>query len=118
MAHCRAAVESRHSAGGYVQVPGDFSNAAEWDPGVLAGEQPDPGPVRPGSRFRAGGAVPWRRMSLTHEVIGFVPDREVLLAAANDVLRSTDRIVVTGCLRAAAQRAVSSARTRCCRARR
>ena len=35
-------------------------------------------------------------MSLTHEVIGFVPDREVLPAAANDVLRSTDRIVVTG----------------------
>jgi hypothetical protein len=56
MAHCRAAVESRHPAGGDGQVPGDFSNAAEWDPGVLAGEQPDPGPA---DGVRAGGAVPW-----------------------------------------------------------
>jgi hypothetical protein len=35
-------------------------------------------------------------MSLTYEVIRFVPDREVLLRAANGVLRSTDRIAVTG----------------------
>ena len=35
-------------------------------------------------------------MSLTYEVIRFVPDREVLLHAANALLRSTDRIVVTG----------------------
>ncbi len=35
-------------------------------------------------------------MSLTYEVISFVPDREVLLRAANALLRSTDRIVVTG----------------------
>ena len=69
MAHCPAAVESRHPAGETFRYLANFSNAAEWDPGVLAGEQPDP-----------------------------------------------DRIVVTGRLRAAAQRAVSSARTRCCRA--
>ncbi len=36
------------------------------------------------------------RTPLTYEVIRFVPDREVLLHAANGVLRSTDRIVVTG----------------------
>jgi hypothetical protein len=36
------------------------------------------------------------RMSLTYEVIRFVPDREVLLHAANGVLQATDRIVVTG----------------------
>jgi len=35
------------------------------------------------------------RMALTYEVIRFVPDREVLLHAANAVLRSTDRIAVT-----------------------
>jgi hypothetical protein len=54
------------------------------------------GPVRAGSRFRLVVPFHGRRMSLTYEVIGFVPDREVLLAAANGVLRSTDRIVVTG----------------------
>jgi hypothetical protein len=35
-------------------------------------------------------------MSLTYEVIRFVPDREVLLHAANGVLQATDRIVKTG----------------------
>ena len=36
------------------------------------------------------------RMSLTYEVMRFVPDREVLLHAVNALLRSTDRIVVAG----------------------
>jgi hypothetical protein len=36
------------------------------------------------------------RMALTYEVISFAPDREVVLRAANAVLRSTDRIAVTG----------------------
>ena len=35
-------------------------------------------------------------MSLTYEVIRFVPDREVVPHAANGVLQATDRIVVTG----------------------
>jgi hypothetical protein len=47
-------------------------------------------------RFRLMVPFPGARMSLTYEVISFVPDREVLLHAANAVLRSTDRIVVTG----------------------
>ena len=96
MAHCHAAVESQHPATETFGYLATFSNAAEWDPGVLAGEQLDPGPVRAGSRFRL--VVPFLgvRMPLTCEVIRFVPDREVLLHAANGVLRSTDRIVVTG----------------------
>ena len=75
MAHCPAAVESRHPAGETFRYLANFSNAAEWDPGVLAGEQPDPGPGPGRQPLLTGGAVPWRRMSLTHEVIGFVPDR-------------------------------------------
>ena len=55
-------------------------------------------PARPGtgSRFRL--VVPFLglRMSLTYEVIRCVPGHEVLLAATSGVLRSTDRIVVTG----------------------
>jgi hypothetical protein len=96
MARYNATVESQRPATetfGYLAI---FSNAAEWDPGVLAGEQLDAGPVRAGSRFRL--VVPFlrARMSLTYQVISLVPDREVLLHAANGVLRSTDRIVVTG----------------------
>ena len=96
MARYHAAVESRRSAtetSGYLAT---FSNAAEWDPGVLAGQQLDPGPAGAGSRFRL--VVPFLglRMSLTYEVIRRVPGHEVLLAATSGVLRSTDRIVVTG----------------------
>ena len=96
MARYHATVKSCSSAAETFRYLAAFSNAAEWDPGVLAGEQLDPGPVRAGSRFRL--VVPFlgARMPLTYEVIRFMPDREVLLDAANAVLRSTDRIVVTG----------------------
>jgi hypothetical protein len=96
MARYQASVESRSSAAETFGYLATFSNAAGWDPGVLTGEQLDPGPVRVGSRFRL--VVPFLgvRMPLTYQVIGFVPGREVLLAAASGLLRSTDKIVVTG----------------------
>jgi Polyketide cyclase / dehydrase and lipid transport len=96
MTRYHATVESRSPAAETFGYLAAFSNAADWDPGVLAGEQLDPGPVRVGSRFRL--VVPFlgARMSLTYEVTRFVPDREVVLRAASAVLRSTDKIVVTG----------------------
>ena len=50
---------------GYLAV---FSNAEQWDPGVLEGEQLDPGPVRIGSRFRL--VVPFlgRKIALVYRV--------------------------------------------------
>jgi hypothetical protein len=73
-----------------------FSNAVDWDPGVLVGEQLDPGPVGPATSFRL--VVPFlgRHLPLPYEVIRFVPDREVVLGAASGLLRATDRMVVTG----------------------
>ena len=96
MARYHATVESRSPAAETFGYLATFSNAAEWDPGVLAGERLDAGPLGAGSRFRLKVPLLGARMPLTYEVIGFVPDREVLLHAANGVLRSTDRIVVTG----------------------
>jgi hypothetical protein len=63
MAHYHATVDSRRSARDTFEYLATFSNAAEWDPGVLAAEQLDPGPVRAGTRFRLvvpflGGACP------------------------------------------------------------
>ena len=52
MARHHATVESQRSATetfGYLPT---FSNAAEWDPGALAGKQLDPGPAGAGSPFR------------------------------------------------------------------
>jgi len=96
MARYHATVESRGSAAETFGYLATFSNAAEWDPGVLAGEQLDPGPVRVGSRFRL--VVPFLgvRMPVTYEALGLVPGREILLGAASGLLRSIDRIEVTG----------------------
>ncbi len=96
MARYHATVQSRSPAAETFGYLATFSNAAEWDPGVLAGEQLDAGPPGAGSRFRLKVPFLGARMSLTYQVISFVPDREVLLHAANAVLRSTDKIVVTG----------------------
>ena len=96
MARYHATVESRSPAAETFGYLATFSNAADWDRGVLAGEQLDAGPPRACSRFRLKVPFLGARMSLTYQVISFVPDREVVLHAANALLRSTDRIVVTG----------------------
>jgi len=96
MARYQATVESRSPAAETFGYLAAFSNAAEWDPGVRDGQRLGPGPVRAGSRFRLVVPFAGAPMSLTCEVISLAPDREVVLQAANAVLRSTDRIVVTG----------------------
>ena len=72
-----------------------FSNAADWDPGVLSAQQLDPGPVQRGTRFRL--VVPFlgRQLTMSYEVILLVPGIEVVLTAASRLLRATDRILVT-----------------------
>ena len=48
MARYIATVESRSPAAETFGYLAAFSNAAEWDPGVLAGQRLDPGPDWPG----------------------------------------------------------------------
>ena len=94
MARYQATVASRRPAADTFGYLATFSNAAEWDPGVISAGQLDPGPVRPGTRFRL--IVPFlgRRLALTYEVVALVPGREVVLAATGRLLRATDRISV------------------------
>ena len=96
MARYQATVQSRSPATETFGYMATFSNAAEWDPGVLAGEQLDAGPVGAVSRFRLTVPFLGARMSLTYQIISFAPGREVILHAANALLQSTDRMVVTG----------------------
>jgi hypothetical protein len=96
MARYQATVQSRRAAADTFAYLATFSNAADWDPGVLAGEQLDPGPVAVGTRFRL--VVPFlgRRLPLTYRVTGYQPDREVVLTAASGLLHARDKIVVSG----------------------
>lgn len=72
-----------------------FSNAADWDPGVLSAEQLDAGPVRPGTRFRLTVPFLGRRLRLVYRVTGFQPGRQIVLRAASALLLATDQITVT-----------------------
>jgi carbon monoxide dehydrogenase subunit G len=94
MARYQATITSPHPPADTFGYLATFSNAAEWDPGVISAEQLDSGPVRPGTRFRL--IVPFlrRRLALTYEVVTLVPGREVVLAATSRLLRATDRITV------------------------
>jgi hypothetical protein len=96
VARYQATVQSYRPAAETFDYLATFSNAADWDPGVLAGEQLDPGPVRPGTRFRL--VVPFlgRRMALTYHVTSYLPGHAVVLAATSGLLHATDKIVVTG----------------------
>jgi hypothetical protein len=63
VARYQATVQSHRPAAETFAYLAIFSNAVAWDPGVLAGEQPDPGPVRPGTASASwsrssGGAYP------------------------------------------------------------
>jgi len=80
MARYHATVESRCSATETFRCLSSFSNAAEWDPGVLAGGAAGSRPGRYWQPIPARRAVPGLLMSLTYEVIRCVPGHEVLLA--------------------------------------
>ena len=52
MSRYQATVQSQRPPAETFDYLATFSNAVDWDPGVLAGEQLDPGPVTVGTRFR------------------------------------------------------------------
>lgn len=94
MAHYHAIIESGRGPAETFDYLATFSHAAQWDPGVLAAEQLDPGPVRLGTRFRL--VVPFlgRRLPLTYVVTHFSPHRVVALDAVSRLMRLVDRIEV------------------------
>jgi Polyketide cyclase / dehydrase and lipid transport len=94
MAHYHATIDSRRGPAETFDYLATFSNTAQWDPGVLAGEQLDPGPVRLGTRFRL--VVPFlgRRLPLTYVVTRYCADGMIALEAVSRLLRLVDWIEV------------------------
>ena len=58
MARYQATVTSQHPAADTFSYLATFTNAADWDPGVISAEQLDSGPGRAGHPVPAGRAVP------------------------------------------------------------
>ena len=68
-----------------------FDRAAEWDPGVEAGEMLTPEPVGVGSRFRLVARFLGRRLPLEYEIVEY-HDERIVLRAENRSVRSVDTI--------------------------
>jgi len=96
MARYNTTVTSRRPAAETFAYLAVFSNAAIWDPGVLAGEQLDPGPVGPGTRFRLTVPFLGRPMPLTYRITSYDHGRRVVLTATSRLLHATDTIAVSG----------------------
>ena len=71
-----------------------FSNAREWDPGVVDGESLTPGPVAVGSVYRLGVRLAGRVVPFEYRVLELDRPRRVVLQATHGHMESTDTITV------------------------
>jgi dehydrogenase/reductase SDR family protein 12 len=94
MARYRGTVVSERSLEDTFDYLAEFSNAAEWDPGVSHAARLDDGPVGLGSRFRLQVRIGRRTTPLEYRVVSIRrPDRVVLLAESATI-RSEDTITL------------------------
>ena len=73
----------------------DFSNTAEWDPGVATATQTSDGPVGLGSTFDLVTLFRGREVPVTYEVTVYEPNSRVVLVGRNPRFTGTDDIGVT-----------------------
>jgi len=70
----------------------DFSNAAQWDPGVASSERSNEGPVGIGARYRLGVRQRGRTVPMEYEIIVFEPSRRVVLKGTGSGVAAVDDI--------------------------
>ncbi|MGV1036666.1 MAG: SRPBCC family protein [Candidatus Nanopelagicales bacterium] len=92
MAHFRTTVESAASPAEAFALVADFSNIAQWDPGVISSERLDSDSVGVGSRFRVISAFGPRRIPLDYHVLEWNPNHRAVLEARTRDFRSYDVI--------------------------
>lgn len=70
----------------------DFSNAAEWDPGVASAERLDSGAIGLGSKFRLVTEFMGRKTPLTYEIVAIDAPKSVTFRADTGTLASLDKL--------------------------
>lgn len=94
MARYLATVPSSRTADETFAYLAEFSNAQEWDPGVVRGARLDDGPLGVGSRFEIT-VRSLRESSLVYEVTAYdATARRVVLRGTNALVVSLDEITV------------------------
>lgn len=89
LAERRLVADARDAAFAYTA---DFSNIADWDPGVVASERLTPGPVAVGSRFRVEVKFGRGTLPMVYEITELDPGRRVVLRGSGDGLDAVDDI--------------------------
>lgn len=90
----RTTIESTRTPEAAFEYLATFSNAAEWDPGVVTGQPLQPGPPAVGSVYRLGIPVAGWRASFDYRVVEIERPHRVVLRAEHPFARSTDTITV------------------------
>lgn len=73
----------------------DFSNTAEWDPGVAEAVKTTEGPVGVGSTFDLVTLFRGRRIPVSYQVAVYEPSSRVVLVGSNQNFQGTDDIGVS-----------------------
>lgn len=68
----------------------DFSNSAEWDPGVDSAKADDPGPVRVGSSYSLEGTFGPSTLPMRYEVLEYEPPNRVVLKGRGEKFDALD----------------------------
>lgn len=94
MATYRTTIETTRSPDEAFEYLATFSNAAEWDPGVVTGQPLQPGPPRVGAVYRLGIPVAGWTATFDYRVVEIERPHRVVLRAEHPIARSTDTITV------------------------
>ena len=94
MARYRTTLESTKSPDEAFDYLAEFSNAREWDPGIVEAANLTPDPVGTGSRFRLVSRFLGRRVPLEYRITSYDRPERVVLVADEGSIRSTDEIRV------------------------
>jgi uncharacterized protein YndB with AHSA1/START domain len=70
----------------------DFSNTAEWDPGIVEAERLDEGELGLGSRFRVVASTAGSQQTFVYEVTEWDPPHRLVLVGTTPRLRSVDTL--------------------------
>lgn len=73
----------------------DFSNAQEWDPGVLEAHRLGAGPIGVGTEFDLTVKFAGQRLVLRYRVRDFEQNRRIVFEALTKSLRSVDALIFT-----------------------
>ncbi|MEX0796594.1 MAG: SRPBCC family protein [Acidimicrobiia bacterium] len=73
----------------------DFSNSAEWDPGVDSAKAVEPGPVRVGSSYSLEGTFGPSTLPMHYEVVEYEPPHRVVLQGRGEKFDALDTMEFT-----------------------